>query len=590
MLTASLTYNAYPDERWSDMRVTFRVVDTDAAALAVSSSNDTASVAQLAQTHDGIETLSGKYATLEAGGWVLDGTCSLFSASVTALQTGYWSSISQLDRTFSANPTLSHAWTSNHTSFGFTLLFDDIADWYPEALTITAYDSANVTIDSQTASIASCCQVIDMPVTDYYKVTAEFTKTKTPYQRIRLAEEIFGYIQIFNRDNIVMGSILYEITPDSSSLPTSEMIIEIDNSDKRFNPINPNGVFSYLAQSQPMDVSIGVGSSSETLEYINMGRFYYTKTEPSSNYLTTKIIAHDLLHNMDKTTYKKGATGNETVASLISAVVTDSGTGLEAIVSTAVSTVVISSALPLVSHREAIRMIAQAARSNVFINRDNKLELAELTVGTAQDTLDTNNMYDYPKITFAEPTNKVEVSVITRGISDTVPTTKILYDSTLDINGTENTWVTYANIGYNIAVYSSSGTINTSLSTFYLNGADLNITGTGNVTVKLSGYALSEYDFPFTLDNVGTGETEQLLKIQNNLINTNALASAVATWAYNVANKRIAYTIQERGNPAREVGDTATIYDSFGENDNALIVKQQFNFDGTLSADTKGWN
>jgi hypothetical protein len=293
---------------------------------------------------------------------------------------------------------------------------------------------------------------------------------------------------------------------------------------------------------------------------------------------------------MDKTTYKKGVSGTNTVSNLISAVLTDSGTGLVAVIPTAISTVTIGSMIPLVSHREAIRMIVQASHCNAFINRSNELELFELTVTTAEDTLNDSNMYDYPKITNAEPVNKVEVSSYAL-IDDTFPASlSLLYGGTVYVNGTENMWITYSKPGRNVAIYSSSGTVNTALSTYYLYGADLNITGTGDVTLMVSGYGLEESESIYKLDNVGAGETEQLLKIQNRLVTTTSLASAVATWAYAVANKKVTYTIQERGNPAREIGDTATVYDAFSANNSVLITKEQYNFDGTLSADTKGWN
>jgi len=62
---------------------------------------------------------------------------------------------------------------------------------------------------------------------------------------------------------------------------------------------------------------------------------------------------------------------------------------------------------------------------------------------------------------------------------------------------------------------------------------------------------------------------------------------AVANWLLAQNNKRIQYDKPNRGNPAVEVGDTLKIYDAYGENRNAVVVSQEFSFDGKLSAKTK---
>ena len=56
-----------------------------------------------------------------------------------------------------------------------------------------------------------------------------FTKTHKPYRRVRVCEVIFGIIQTFDKDNLSELTILNELSPDMSSLPSNEMTVTIEN-------------------------------------------------------------------------------------------------------------------------------------------------------------------------------------------------------------------------------------------------------------------------------------------------------------------------------------------------------------------------
>jgi hypothetical protein len=62
---------------------------------------------------------------------------------------------------------------------------------------------------------------------------------------------------------------------------------------------------------------------------------------------------------------------------------------------------------------------------------------------------------------------------------------------------------------------------------------------------------------------------------------------AAADWLLSIVQRRLTYTLGERGNPSREIGDTVVICDAYGENRPALITKEAYVFDGGLSCDTQ---
>lgn len=583
MQSVSTTFAPYADARFCDMRVSFRLIDNTAQADATpTATNYNTALSQLAQTHDGTEKLSKKWATLETGGWPLDGTCYILPASVTGQQTGWWSDISGADGTFATDPTLIFNFASAHSSIGFTVFFDDKANWYPKTMTITAYDASNAVIDTETVTVTSVKQVIEMPATNYRKVILSFFETQSPYQSVRVAEVVFGIVQEFDKSNMTQGEVLYEVNPTSEALPTGQLTLNIDNSEKDYNMLSPNSLYSYLQQSQPLDVELGVGESKAGIEYVNAGRFYFAKSEASDNSMTATITAYDRIYQLDKTTYRKGTNSTDTVTNLINAVLTDAGIGLTASIPSAIGARVVGSCIPLVSHREAIRMICQAARCVAYINRNDVLVLADLAVGTVVDALDNTNMVSYPQISVSDRINTAYISHYFTG--NTSLDTDVVGRASITISGTQTVWVGFDNpVSTTPSATVSSGTLNSA--TYYLYGAWITITASGTVTITINGYSAQSFESIYTATNKTSTETEQAVKIQNPLITSTAMASDLATWV--LAFSRYTYTVNERGNPARELLDTATISDAYGVNGDAVIVTEQYIFDGTLSANTK---
>lgn len=508
MQNVSAAFSPYADARWSDMKVSFRLVDTTAAGNAVVSATGADSVSQLPQTCDGVENMGAAWATLEYGCWPLDGTRVGLPDSLADLQTGFWSAVSDASGNFTVSPTLTFNFTSDHSSVGFTVLFDQL----PKTFTISAYNSGGTLLDNISVDCKSNIQIVQFPVSNYRKLTVSFASTKAPYQRVKLTEVIFGIAQNFDRDCITAGWVLYEISPTADNLPSNELTIKIDNSDKKYNMSNPNGLFSYLQQSQPLDVLLGVGSSKDRIEYVKMGRFYYANSEADNDAMTAQITAYDPFYQLDKSPCKIGVTGTWTVAAAVAAVIADSGLGIFTSIPSLIGNRTIKKCVPSnATHREALRLIAQAGMSTCYFSRDNILTFVELTAGTIADTLDNNNM--------SKPA--------TPKVVDRVNTIKLTVKD--EYAGTESV---------------------------------------------------------YTASNIVSGETAQVWSVDNPLVNDGA---GVAAWLLAMAQKRLRFEPNERGNPARELCDTVIIRDAYGENKNAVIIREELNYNGALSAQSRGW-
>ena len=119
-------------------------------------------------------------------------------------------------------------------------------------------------------NIADRCE-LDVPVEHYRTITLEFLQTHAPFRRVRVTEVIFGLIKRFTQENTLSATLDYSFSPIGESFPTNELTLTIDNSDASWNMANPKGVYAYLQQTQPLDVSLTIGEDS-----VYMGRFYFT--------------------------------------------------------------------------------------------------------------------------------------------------------------------------------------------------------------------------------------------------------------------------------------------------------------------------
>ena len=569
----------YTAELYCDMLASFRLTDDTAIADATATATGyNATITQLAQTHDGIDAMSGKWGTFETDGCPLDGSLVAMPDSFTGLQTGMWSNLSDADGVLTG-VSLTQTFTADHDSYGFTLAFDDKANWYPKSVTISAYDSADVLMDSKTLDCTSAHQIFDMPITNYRKVVATFATTQKAYQRVRLSDCMFGVIE---SPDLISAAILYETDPRMKSLPVGELVVTIDNSDEKYNQRSPNSLYSYLQSGQSFyRLEIGLGESRSTIEMVDMGKqFFYTKSAAKNGSMTAEITANDLLYRMDKTTYKKGLSGTDTVANLINAVLTDSGVGLISNIPAAIGARVIGKNIPLVNHREAIRMIAQAARCVAFVGRDGYLKLVDISVGTSTDNLDGTNMLEWPDIAVSDAVNVVNVAVYS--FYTRLATDFIMYSGTATISGTQTIWVEYSEGGTSPETVVTGGTLVSAA--YYYYGAYLTITASGDVTIEITGdYEVKESSYTYSATSVTGDETEQSLSIDNQLIVSTEIAAAVAT--YQLGLSRLKYPVTEMGNPARELADTTTIVDAYGGTGDAVVTKQKYTYDGGLQCE-----
>lgn len=406
MQTVSPTYSPYSKERRSTVSAVFKLVDIDAINHASAAATSEAEISKIGQTFDETINMSRKIGTLEKDQFLLDGSYRFPDADNG--QVGWWSgALSNALSEFDVSQVLEFNFTEPESSVGFTIFFDDLAKEVPTDFTVETFDGTGTLINSETVTGNNKTKYVsETPSDGYRKLRLTFTKTSKPYRRVRVCEVTFGIVQTFDEGNTTDLNILYELSPDMESLPSNEMTITIDNVDRKYNLINPQGLYKYLQQGQDIDVQIGINGES-----VSMGKFYFTKSSAEDSSMTAQITANDKIHTLDGSVCRIGADGTWTVLEAVNAVMADSGLSVVVDIPSVIGNRSINKCIPQdTTHRQALRMIAQAGMSTCYFSRGDILAFTELAEGVVVDTLDDDNMYLPPKVSVNERINVIEIA------------------------------------------------------------------------------------------------------------------------------------------------------------------------------------
>lgn len=394
--------NAYADRRQVGINITFDLIDTEAAGDATPSASDAEPFSRLPKLLDRAAVSPGKIMTMEDDLVVTDGTWDVMPDGT---EVPWWSTaLSDDNGRFNQPPTLTMTLSSPASSVGFSLTFDEPAGCWPAEVRITSYNGTQQ-LAQEVFQVSGPLLAADMPVEGYNKVVAEFLSTPVPYRRIKMYSFLFGIIQRFDPATIVTATFSFGCSAACESIPSAELVFTIDNRDRRYNLINPQGIYKYLQDGQVIETGMSIDG-----ERVETGEYYFTKSEAQDGAATAQITANDRVYAWDRELYNAGATGTWTLGAALRAVLGPSavfsfGPGLEART--------VGKAIPVgTSKREAVRLLCQAARCTCWVDRKGVVVCRDLTIeATGVDTLDDDNMYTMDGVAVSERVDSVVLTV-----------------------------------------------------------------------------------------------------------------------------------------------------------------------------------
>jgi hypothetical protein len=178
---------------------------------------------------------------------LLDGKAAVFPKTPTNESMGLWSSsISNEKGSFNVPPVLTLQTSGGrYVSPGLTLTFDTDNNIFCNDLNIKWYRDNSLIADMDfTPDVPTyfCKNEVD----GYNKVVITFRKMNMPYNRLKLRSVDYGYITIFNANELTNVNLIQEIDPISENL-----IINV--CDFTFQRENPNIEYSFQKR-QPLSI------------------------------------------------------------------------------------------------------------------------------------------------------------------------------------------------------------------------------------------------------------------------------------------------------------------------------------------------
>jgi hypothetical protein len=404
--------NAYPDTRWVALRFRFAFVDQEAQADATPYSSAQHATSQIMQTLDNVDQPSGAFVFLEHNRWGLSRPATFLPRDFSNTETGWINStMSRANCTFASNPYLEFQFTELHSSIGFTLHFDEATGQHASRLRVQTYDAGGHVISSTEQENHNGLCVVRLLSPDYIRVRFTFLETSRPYSRVRVSEVLFGIIETYEANDIVSATLEYSVDPIAEALPSRQTIFRIDNSDQRFNIINPDGIYAYLQQPQSFDVTMGIGEAKNMIEYVSMGQFYFSTASAEDASLTAEITAYDWFYWMEKTAFVPSGTGTWTLAEAVADILSTAGVECEVSIPPSAAAIPLVKITDEMTCREALRLAVQAACCTAYFNRDGQLVILDLMQSSPVDELNNNNMTSPPKVTRESAVNTVQLKV-----------------------------------------------------------------------------------------------------------------------------------------------------------------------------------
>lgn len=358
----------------SHMEISYSVISDYAKQQAILADNGHTYYSSLDIKTDHAEN---DYITFEPGRWRV-GSSSLILPETHSDETTYNSGfvshvISDENGDFTVYPVISIAFEDEQEFYGFTLTFDDANNEYPAHIQIeyVNLDDEIITVDFYPNSAEYVC---DIQIIDATNVQIRFLNSGLPYRRARLKKIMFGRQLKFTNSEITSASFTSSVDPISTSISNKSLTFSIDNSKQVYNPFNPTGLLRYMEEKQPISVRFGYEISKGNIEWLPSEDMVLLGT-PLSTDMETTFSASDIFNSEGRVFYK-GLYRPEgiTLYDLAVEVLTDAGYEQgDYIIDNHLKSIITKGALPIVTHKECLQIIANAGQCIIFIERTGKI-------------------------------------------------------------------------------------------------------------------------------------------------------------------------------------------------------------------------
>lgn len=342
----------------SYMRITMGVVNYDAQEKAVPTFAPTtffSSEKIMGTNGDNLQTYAGFDAC------AVDGTLILLPDEGNYLNTG----LTSRNIVASTAYTMRFDFPEAMDIKGITLTFDSVA--IPTKFTITTNNGVNEYTNDETE------WVTDDAFSGVTYMLFTFTEMSKSTARFRLKNMLFGYGLAYTNDDIITSEWKTYVSEISEDMPQVDFTVTLKNYDQYFDPDNPLSVINYLDTNMPMQIYYGMTLADGSIEWFQAAKVYVS--EWSSDNRQAVITATDVFRTMDEV-FNKGQYRPNGISlyDLAVEVMQDAGFS-EYYIDPYLQNLTTRNPLPRVTHKEALQIIANAARCVLSVDREGLPEI-----------------------------------------------------------------------------------------------------------------------------------------------------------------------------------------------------------------------
>jgi hypothetical protein len=575
--------------------------------------NEQANVSYPEQTADSVKEATHKWASLD-GSWVLDGTYHLAPPpeKLAQYQFGWWGAqLAGVGGAF-ADPypalTVTHLPRPIHT---LKVVGDTAREEYPVDFAIKLYAADDTLLKTETVTgntQIAWQKALEPQVLDVAKQELIITRWSLPGTCAKIVEFFTSIREVYETGDLMSVKLLEEREASQGSLPvgnisSNEITLALNNEDKKFDIDNENSPLKNLLKpNRRIQVWLGTETSSGE-EWVPLGTFWSLDWDSPDDTLEATVTARDRMELLRKSTFQTSQVlQNKTLYELAEDVLQDAGLNSnEYIIDTDLQNIIIPYAwFNPMSHREALRFIAEAGLAAAFQNRDGKIQIESFLISGDEPVLEITEDDYFPPLRAPSRQDQVANEVIV----DTQPlrpatTSEEVYRSNepITIPGSSTKTITaFYNKAPVIEAQSSLDSppagVSITEATYYGWGASIKIQNTNDtdkqVTLVIQGKPLIVQNKERAIARDETSITENgVLRFEfpaNPLVQKLAQAQAIAdALLASVKDPRRDIEVDWRGNPALELGDRVKV-----KGKDYHVIRQEIDWAGALSARLTG--
>ena len=231
------------------------------------------------QLHDKVLRLDRRYATLEPGRWLLDGSALLIpdDPATIAGQVGHVGDvISGEDGTFEGEVYAELPFSNVSILQACSIYFsEDPIDGIPVDFSVSIMSGTTAVYTREfTGNTATSVSLLDFTVYDPTAIRVYVTRWSLPQRRMRVVDIIPGLYEEWDLSSIVSLDVQMRGNFADLALPYGTANLRIKNTDRRFEPYTRSGIFKSIEERQSIPISVGPVQADGTVEYSPIGVFY----------------------------------------------------------------------------------------------------------------------------------------------------------------------------------------------------------------------------------------------------------------------------------------------------------------------------